>query len=254
MGGVKEHPQNLECEVAWCVHGAKVPHRVVDVQSHGLFDYLTRPLGGLSGTRHVRPAVEGRSIRRPDPPDRATKALGNALSIDEKAHNLAAISNPEDRGSRGARDIDGGEYASIQEKATPYAAGISEIAHDLAASIDPGGFGPRGARDIDIDLSELALVQEKAVDDASSVAEPAHDLASSIDPNGGGKRGAWNLDRGEGPCGGGAWLPVGAGEDFASNNHRCHNHQGERAGPRHKRVPQRSAKASGQPVHGVSSF
>jgi hypothetical protein len=185
--------------------------------------------------------------------DRATKALGTALGIDEKARDLAPISDPEDRGRRGSRDIDGGEHAPIQEKATPCAAGICEIAHDLAASIDSGGFGTGGARDIDIELSEHALVQEKAVDYASSVAEPAHDLAASIDPNGCGKRGVWDLDWGEGPCGWGAWLPVGAAGGFGGNSHRCGDHEGERARPYRKRVAQRSAKASGHPVHGVSS-
>jgi hypothetical protein len=209
-----------------------------------------RPVRHLAGLSSLCRALHAPPLTLPD---RATKALGNAVGVDEKADDLASISDPEDRSGRGARDIDGGKHTPIQEEATPCAVGICEIAYDLPVSIDSGGFGPRGAREIDIDLREHALIQEKAVDYTPSITEPAHDLAARIDPNGCGKHGAWKLNWDEGPRGGGAWPSVGAGGGLGGNRYRCGDHEDERARSYHKRAAEHSAKVLAHPVHGVSS-
>jgi hypothetical protein len=62
--------------------------------------------------------------------------MNYARGILEMAHDLAAIIDPKGIGRNGAREIDLGEYAVIQEKAMESATGILELADDLAAIID----------------------------------------------------------------------------------------------------------------------
>jgi len=99
--------------------------------------------------------------------------MGNASSVDDHAHDLAAIIDPYGFGSRGARNVYGSEGAIVQEK--PMAASrvirvvepaddlvtITECANDLTALTDPKGLSTRGAREIylrNIDLGEIPLV------------------------------------------------------------------------------------------------
>ena len=56
--------------------------------------------------------------------------------------------NRKGTGAHGARDVDGGKAALVQEKAMLRTADIDGEAHDLAAIIDPEGIRPRGARDV----------------------------------------------------------------------------------------------------------
>ena len=96
-----------------------------------------------------------------------------------ETHDLSGIIDPEGQGGRGARDVDRGEDALVQEKTVLRTADIYVEARDLAAIIDPEGCGERGARDIN--RSEGPPVQQKAMERAPGICEPTHDLAVSID-------------------------------------------------------------------------
>jgi hypothetical protein len=87
--------------------------------------------------------------------------MEGAPGIREPAHELAAIIDPISIGVCGARDVDRGEAALVQEKTALRAADIDVGAHDLAEFIDPEGLGERGARDVD--RGEDAVVQEKTL-------------------------------------------------------------------------------------------
>jgi hypothetical protein len=65
--------------------------------------------------------------------------MEGAPGIREPAHELAAIIDPISIGVCGARDVDRGEAALVQEKTALRAADIDVGAHDLAEFIDPEG-------------------------------------------------------------------------------------------------------------------
>src|SRR5262245_4915809 len=80
---------------------------------HGLFRRAARrPVRHQARRSNHRRALHTQPVPLPD---YATKALGDALGIDEKACDLAPIIDAEDCGRRGARDIDGAEHAPVQE-------------------------------------------------------------------------------------------------------------------------------------------
>src|SRR5436305_14553239 len=74
--------------------------------------------------------------------------MDRAAGIGERAHDLAASVHRKGTGAHGARDVDCGEDAFVQEKTVLRTADIYVEARDLAAIIDPEGCGERGARDI----------------------------------------------------------------------------------------------------------
>src|SRR5919109_1299294 len=150
---------------------------------------------------------------RPFLPCLPGEGAGEDGLFDKAARRLVRhLARPSSR--RRARHTPPGILLHRAAKAPGYALCIDEKADDLATIGDPEGRSSRGTRDID--GGEHASVQEKATP-----------CAAGIDPNGRGKRGAWDLDRGEGPCGWGAWLPVGAAGGFGGNSHRCGDHEGE---------------------------
>ena len=107
--------------------------------------------------------------------------MARAARIGENAHDLAASVHRKGTGAHGARDVDCGEDALVQEKTVLRTAAIDVETRDLAAIIDPERRGERGARDINRD--KTALIHQKTVLPAA-VYEFAHDQAEFIDSPG----------------------------------------------------------------------